>query len=316
LSRALLLRLLSLLTGVAASLLVAELCCWLLPARTTLLPEHYDERNLAYRYDSTLGWFPTENKQGRYTDTRTISYRDNPDGFRDSPHGRKTRPRVAFLGDSFVWGYDVEQDERFTERLRQAWPEREVLNLGVSGYGTDQEYLLLRRFYERHRPDLVVLVVFPDNDREDNSTNLRYEGYYKPYFVTTEGRLEERGIPVPRSANYYRVQAPWLFESRLFNLALGGYSRIAWPELHNPDPTIPILSAVHDYLRARRTAFAIGLVDRDPELESFCRRRQIECVNLETSLRDEVNGHWTAEGHAFVARRLHDALASGGSGQW
>jgi hypothetical protein len=195
-------RLLSLLAGLVAALLAGELFCRLLPGSASLLPAHYDERNLEYRYDPTLGWMPVENKHGSYSDTRRISYQDNAEGFRDAPHLRKTKPRVAFLGDSFVWGYDVERDERFTDRLKALMPGWEILNLGVSGYGADQEYLLLRRFFDRYAPDIVVLIVFPTNDREDNSTNLRYEGYYKPYFVVKGGRLLAQGIPVPRSPNY------------------------------------------------------------------------------------------------------------------
>ena len=44
-----------------------------------------------------------------------------------------------FVGDSFVWGYDVEASERFTELLRDEFPGIRIVNAGVNAYGTDQD---------------------------------------------------------------------------------------------------------------------------------------------------------------------------------
>jgi hypothetical protein len=304
------LRLSSLAIGLTIGLLLAEQCSRFVLDEAALLPAHYDERNLAYRFDETLGWMSVENKEGWYTDTRRVFFKNNAEGFRDSPHSSKEKTRIAFLGDSFVWGYDVQQEERFTEQLQQLMPAQEILNLGISGYGTDQEYLLLRRFFDPYAPDVVVLVVLPANDREDNSTNLRYEGYYKPYFVMNDGRLQAKGIPVPRSPNYYRLQWPLLFRSHFFSAGLGLYFRTIQPEIHNPDPTLSLLAAMRDFLQSRGARFMIGLIDGDPEIEAFCRAAKIDCLNLENSFRDPANGgHWTAPGHSAVCRVLYPRLA-------
>jgi len=110
---------------------------------------------------------------------------------------------MIFLGDSFVWGYDAEQQERFTEKLRANIPGWSIYNLGVSGYGTDQEYLLLRQQYDFYRPQIVFLIFCKDNDDEDNSRNERYGLYYKPYFTVDGAWLKLRGVPVPRSEAYF-----------------------------------------------------------------------------------------------------------------
>ena len=34
-------------------------------------------------------------------------------------------------------------------------------------------------------PVVVVLIFCANNDRDDNSSNIRYEGYQKPYFTTS-----------------------------------------------------------------------------------------------------------------------------------
>ncbi|HWH77554.1 MAG TPA: hypothetical protein VNT76_09290, partial [Candidatus Binatus sp.] len=113
---------------------------------------HQDERNLTYRYDPKLGWFPIAHSKKIFAGNRTIHVEHNSRGFRDIEHIIDTRPRMMVLGDSFVWGYDVEQTERFTDKLRAQLTDWSIYNLGVSGYGTDQEYLLLKQQYDFYRP--------------------------------------------------------------------------------------------------------------------------------------------------------------------
>src|SRR6266508_4570513 len=106
------------------------------------------ERTLLYAHDAELGWFSVPNSESRFTGTRTVSVRHNSLGLRDIEQDRAPKPTILFVGDSFVWGYDAEADERFTELLRPAMPDFRIVNAGVSGYGTDQEFLLLRRIWQ------------------------------------------------------------------------------------------------------------------------------------------------------------------------
>src|SRR5256885_9354348 len=135
-----------------------------------------------YNYDAELGWFPVRNSDVTFTGIRTIKVHHNSLGLRDVEHDTAPKPTIAFVGDSFVWGYDAEQNERFTEVLRAKMPEHRIVNAGVTAYGTDQEYLLLRRLWNRIQPNVVVLMVCVDNDRKDNTVNTRNDGPYKPYF--------------------------------------------------------------------------------------------------------------------------------------
>lgn len=63
-------------------------------------------------------------------------------------------------------------------------PDYKILAAGVAGYGTDQEYLLLKRLWPKVKPAAVVLIFCAQNDRLDNSANVRYDSYRKPYFAT------------------------------------------------------------------------------------------------------------------------------------
>jgi hypothetical protein len=122
------------------------------------LRETLSEQSLSYGYDPELGWMPSPNSSGRIVTFRTTHYKHNSLGLRDEEFSLDEKPTIMFLGDSFVWGLDSEVDERFTELLKPKLPGYKVLAAGVAGFGTDQEYLLLKRLWPKVKPAVVVLV--------------------------------------------------------------------------------------------------------------------------------------------------------------
>ncbi|MGE0287705.1 MAG: SGNH/GDSL hydrolase family protein [Bradyrhizobium sp.] len=162
--------------------------------------ETLTERSLAYDYDPELGWMPQPGSASTIETFRTTHYRHNSLGLRDEEFKLDAKPTIMFLGDSFVWGLDSEAEERFSDLLKPRNPDYKILAAGVSGYGTDQEYLLLQKLWPKVKPAVVVLIFCGDNDRLDNVTSHRYDHYQKPYFATQpDGTLVLRGQPVPRS---------------------------------------------------------------------------------------------------------------------
>ncbi len=156
---------------IIATLAVAEVVLRVIDLR--YLRAHRVGADRIYNYDAELGWFPVPNSDVTFTGIRTIKVRHNSLGLRDIEHDAASKPTIAFIGDSFVWGYDAEQNERFTEVLRAKMPEHRIVNAGVTAYGTDQEYLVLRRLWDRIKPNVVVLMVCIDNDRKENAVNTR-----------------------------------------------------------------------------------------------------------------------------------------------
>jgi lysophospholipase L1-like esterase len=175
------------------------------------------------RTDPELGWTlrplvrSLEGGEAWQADLKT-----NALGFRDEEHGPKAPgvTRVAVLGDSFVFGSGVGQDETLTRRLAALLgPGYDVVNLGVPGYGTDQALLTLRRFGPRLSPDVVLAGFFWNDVMENDSAEIY--GMRKPRFLLERGALtlvpagETRGRPAAE-----RVAAALAARSHLVTLAL------------------------------------------------------------------------------------------------
>jgi len=272
-----------------------------------------DESGVApvYSHDTTFGWFPIPNSVQKYTGARTIAVRHNSLGLRDIELENSQKPTIAFFGDSFVWGYDSEEDERFTNLLRGKMQGYRIVNAGITAYGTDQEYLLLRSIWDRINPDVVVLIVCVDNDRTENSTNLRYDGPYKPYFDLGTGQFS--GQPVPWSRHLYFGHY-WLARSSwVVRVVISAYVYLRHPPIHVADPTERLILMMRDLVHSRGARFMVGLQRRDPRYEDFFPQQGIPFVAFDGADVYPTHGnHWTPNGNALVANRLMKLLSENG----
>jgi hypothetical protein len=161
--------------------------------------------------DPALGWRLAPSRETVFQGAHfAVHVSQNAEGLRDRhyPYARETgRRRILVLGDSVVWCWGVEQAACFTEQLEAALPDTDVINTGVPGYSTAQEMLFYEREGRKYRPDLVILVVVP-NDLTDN---LDARG---PRFRVDGGRLVVTNLPLPRRKN---AAGEWLqAHSRVF----------------------------------------------------------------------------------------------------
>jgi hypothetical protein len=230
--RAILKKLLLLSIGLGIGLVAAELCLRVLGVSYPLpyAPDPYCGTRLQAGFE---GW--TCKEGGAWI-------RINRYGFRQGDRGPKKPPntfRVAVLGDSFIEAFQVPEDQTFCAALERELGQCEfldgrrveVLNFGVSGYGTAQELLMLRHYVWPYEPDLVVLAFFAGNDLRNNSAEL--EPYkVRPFFRLGDGRLVlDRSFlehPDYRKAHTTLVRWKVAWINRLRLLQLANHVRDTW----------------------------------------------------------------------------------------
>ncbi|HSS21589.1 MAG TPA: SGNH/GDSL hydrolase family protein [Pyrinomonadaceae bacterium] len=151
-----------------------------------------------YRRDEVVGMSLIPGAEGWYRKEGAAYIHINSDGLRDLDHAT-AKPagtfRIALLGDSYCEALQVPLEEAFWSVMAQKLDECqtlpgkvEVINFGVSGYGTAQELITLREKVWKYSPDLVLLAVTTNNDVTDNSRALKKTDEV-PYFVYQNSQL-------------------------------------------------------------------------------------------------------------------------------
>lgn len=164
-----------------------------------------------YQYDSVFGYRFIPGLKARINhEGGGYLVRVNSDGFRsDHEFLAKKEPniyRIMLFGDSYTAGDGVSNKYRYSDILEQRLPDLQVYNFGLSGTGTDQQYLIFHEYAKKIEHDLVIIGVLVENVRR---VAARYrmsatdEGELillpKPYFTFDEDRnLILHHVPVPR----------------------------------------------------------------------------------------------------------------------
>ena len=270
-----------------------------------------------YLYDSEFGW---RNIPGWRATTYDRPLVINSKGLRDREYAyekpAQTR-RILVLGDSYAWGYGVKGEETFAKVLEEQLARRdpdnwEVLNAGVSGWGTDQEYLYLMREGFKFSPDIVVVALFLLNDPENNVYSRQY-GLDKPLFLNESLELVNVPVPKPGAGAVLQKSAtdPIVLTVSILagmaeacaeqdcRLVVMKFGCFLFPDRPRTRERNGAFST--EYSRRLKGAF----LDLDAEFEAS----GFDAVHLLTGNRD---GHWNAFGHLQTGQILYRFLANHG----
>jgi hypothetical protein len=151
-----------------------------------------------YVTDTSRGYALRPNTAGLYRKENEVYVQINSDGLRDREHVKKKPAntiRIAIVGDSYAEALQVPLAAAFWQILQTRLPscdgnpkQIEVINFGVSGYGTAQELITLREHVWDYSPDIVLLAVTTNNDVTDNLRALK-RAKDIPYFVLKDDQL-------------------------------------------------------------------------------------------------------------------------------
>lgn len=128
-------------------------------------------------------------------------FRSHHDFVAQKPHGKR---RLLVFGDSQTAGDGVDNEQRYTDLLEAYLPNVEVYNFGLSGTGTDQQYLAYLEYAKGIEHDLLIISVLVENIRRITAHYRIYQDeagqnilYAKPYFECHNGQLILKNVPPP-----------------------------------------------------------------------------------------------------------------------
>ncbi|MDD2708777.1 MAG: SGNH/GDSL hydrolase family protein [Verrucomicrobiae bacterium] len=207
-------RLFTLTIGLAVSL---TLCEW---TARWLRPDLVPANEMKSVPDPFIGWrcLPCQTLDGRTEHGEPKHIQTNNLGFPDEDHELAKAPgttRIAVLGDSFAAAFHVNYPDSFVQvmkrRLQQDTPSTqwEVLNFGVTGFGTTRELAAWKYYAAPFKPDVVILAFFMGNDVANNLPGYDdtfaqrkaakphgwfYRTFLEPSLLYQQYKLRERDI--------------------------------------------------------------------------------------------------------------------------
>jgi hypothetical protein len=256
---------------------------------------------------------PSTRAEYDYPDTnpRRITVMSNRLGFRDrreldEPDDRR---RLLVLGDSFVFGEGVEEDERFTNLLEGMSPGWRVDNLGMTGWGPDLMLRALETAGLPVRPDLVLLCLYTHDFRRVHPLYAGV-GFPVPRYELRDGALVT--IPYPAPGLSQKLRVLWAMSP-----SRGSWNRPAW-DLHDAIlARFRALAEEHGF--ELKVVFLPGRADTDADRErrhwlgEWCAAHAVGYMDLTEPIlsrpREELfihggNPHWNPGGHRLVAELL------------
>ena len=296
-------------------------------------------------YDPKLGWRGRPHlhcilNEGDFA----VAIAQNSRGFRDTERSVEKPPgvtRILCCGDSFTWGWGVEQGDIYTAVLERRYAEAgaavEILNAGVGGYSTDQLLIYLLGEGLFYAPDHVVYQA-AWNDVRDNPRTVVEAIYNKPaYDLGDDGDLVLRGSPVPP-----------LGAAGILKYVVSRHSRLAYflkhrvhlarfarepdedPDAGRDEVGYPfrlfcgLVAAMDAACRERGAGFTtlIDFAVSGPEMEHWnraCGHVDVRFVDNYLRAREAADtpayiphdGHWTADGHRWIADLLYEDVLAG-----
>jgi hypothetical protein len=312
-----------------------------------------------YELDPQLGWRLHPHRHGWFiADGVTSPVHTTPSGFRDREH-TLDKPdgvyRIAVMGDEYSEAMAVRLEEtwwwQLPARLQSCGfqPDKlvEVLNFGVGGYGTAQEYVLLETAAMRYQPDLVLLQFAP-GDVMDNSPELAAEKD-RPFFVLDAhgvARIDDSFALAPSFDRWmqtrYRLAREIADHSRSYQLArqaaelafIGeAHADADTAVLHEPrDAAWESAWRVTEALIAKMNAYSQrngaqllvvsiphprhagqGMSYPDQRLGAFATQSNLALIALAGAMKPSMylpSGRWSAEAHRVAAESVARRLCT------
>jgi hypothetical protein len=231
------------------------------------------------------------------------------------------KDEIWIFGCSFTHGWTLNDAETYPWLLQAQMPEYEIVNFGVSGYGTLQSFIQFQEaLAKRPQPKLVILAYASFHDQRNTLLRLRSKQIV-PWnklgsIVQPYATLDEQGnLNVAIAEMTYR-EFPLMRDSALMNLIETTYDykvEDAFYESHTVSKAI-----IREFSRLAK-AHAVELVVAgllsDPltaDMLAYSREQGITTVDISVDLSIPANRNWPHDPHPSPAanRRYAQKLAS------
>jgi lysophospholipase L1-like esterase len=200
-----------------------------------------DDLDGRFRLDSLCAYVPRENSVSvnGWWQTNSLGARSRKEIPREVEPGKT---RVLLFGESYTQGEGVPQEQTWASYLDGDQGKLDVVNFGVSAYGTGQTLLRFRQVRKRIEYQVVVFVLVPYHDLWRDINTVRHLStvwtsyVVQPRFILDEGELKLVQSPYANGVDVFRKNYPTL--SPELHTHLVKYDRFYYAPCYEPPPVI------------------------------------------------------------------------------
>jgi hypothetical protein len=291
------------------------------PWRPPRLDVRIEPGGSLFETDPTLGY---RHRAGRYEVTQgllrfTLSHDDR--GLR-ATHAERApdprRPELWIFGDSITHGWSVDDDETYAWLLQERLPAWEVVNFGVSGYGTLHGWLQLEDALAAGRRPALVVVAYASFHDDRNTFARERRKILVPWnrlgpLAQPRARFDGAGeLRIERAEARY-AELPLMRQLAVAHLVERAWNRLEQRRLHGADVSLALLERFAKRARGAGFTLLVAGLTRDAPTEALfqrCRARGIRTVDVAVDL--DLPGmrnlpwdpHPSARAHRLYAERL------------
>ena len=232
----------------------------------------------------------------------------------------KARPELWILGCSLTHGWSLNDEDTYPWRVQAALPEFEVVNGGVSGYGTLHQRLLFQELLkQRGKPGMVVVAYGLFHDFR--STNVRiWQKGFAPYnrlpdLIYPFARLNAAGDLAYDAAPATYSEWPLQRQSALVHWLEQQANVAEERRVRSHEVSRALLKNWAGVCLKEGIPFIVAGISSDagPMLE-WCRAAGIKAVDISVPLTEPLNtnaphdGHPSAKANRVYAEKLVEFL--------
>lgn len=236
----------------------------------------------------------------------------------------KARPELWVLGCSLTHGWSLNDEDTYPWRVQAALPEFEVVNGGVSGYGTLHQRLLFQELLkQRGKPAVVVVAYGRFHDFRNTYVRIWQKGFAPynrlPDLVYPLARLNAAGQLTYDAASATYTEWPLQRQSALVHWLEQQANIAEEARVRSHEVSRALLASWAALCAKEGIPFVVAGISTDaaPMLEG-CRALGLRAVDIAVPLTEPGNtnaphdGHPSAQANAVYAERLVAFLRASG----
>lgn len=229
-------------------------------------------------------------------------------------------PEIWLLGCSFTHGWSLNDDDSYPWRLQQLLPGYRIVNFGVSGYGTVQSLIQLRRALDAgERPAAVILAYAHFHDVRNTFVRKRRKQVapwnYLGRLTHPRARFDDDGNVRIETVPVTYEEFPLMRYSALAHAIETFYNDYQAWQLRSGDVTLELIVMAADLAKEAGVPFALaGITDsrHTGEILQLAGERGIKTVDIATDLNRDgyTNKPYDAHPSGLATQLYADRLAA------